>query len=78
VPKLNAELSKIPAGHPVDIGLAVDFVDHAAFEALHGWRENHEKTGGHVDIDETHEEWYTPAKAGTPRAEKSSPRKPKV
>ena len=78
VPKLNAELSTIPSGHPVDIDLAVDFVDHAAFEALHGWRENHEKTGGHVDIDETHEEWYKPARAGTPRAEKSSLRKPKV
>ena len=78
VPKLNAELSKIPAGHPVDIDLAVDFVDHSAFEALHGWRQNHEKTGGHVDIDETHEEWYKPARAGTPRAEKSSLRKPKV
>lgn len=73
VPRLNAELSKIPAGHPVDIDLAVDFIDHAAFEALHGWRENHEKTGAHVDIDETHEEWYKPAKAGTPRQGKSLP-----
>jgi carbonic anhydrase len=78
VPKLNAELSKIPAGHPVDIDLAVDFVDHAAFEALHGWRQNHEKTGGSVDIDETHEEWYRPAAEGNPRDRKSpltAPRK---
>ncbi len=67
VPKLNAELFKIPAGRAVDVDLAVDFVDHAAFEALHGWRENHEKTGGHVDIDETHEEWYRPAAEGKPR-----------
>lgn len=73
VPRLNAALSTIPAGHPVDIDLAVDFIDHAAFEALHGWRENHEKTGGHVDIDETHEEWYKPAQAGTPRKGKSLP-----
>ncbi|MBE7494023.1 MAG: SulP family inorganic anion transporter [Verrucomicrobiaceae bacterium] len=73
VPRLNAELSKIPAGHNVDIDLAVDFIDHAAFEALHGWRENHEKTGGHVDIDETHEEWYKPAEAGKPRQGKSLP-----
>lgn len=73
VPKLNGELSKIPTGHNVDIDLAVDFVDHSAFEALHGWRENHEKTGGHVDIDETHEEWYKPAKDGAPRRGKSLP-----
>jgi len=73
VPKLNAALSTIPAGHNVDIDLAVDFIDHAAFEALHGWRENHEKTGGHVDIDETHEEWYKSAKEGAPRRGKSLP-----
>lgn len=71
VPKLNGALSTIPAGQPVDIDLAVDFVDHAAFEALHGWRLNHEKTGGHVDIDETHEEWYKPAVAGKPRRAKT-------
>lgn len=75
VPKLNAELSRIPAGRPADIDLAVDFIDHSAFEALHGWRENHEKTGGHVDIDETHEEWYGPAKEGKPRSGKSFPGK---
>ncbi len=71
VPKVNAELSRIPLGAPVDIDLAVDFIDHAAFEALHGWRQNHEKTGGHVDIDETHEEWYKPASEGNPRRDKS-------
>lgn len=76
VPKLNAELSRIPAGHPVDIDLAVDFIDHAAFESLHGWRQNHERTGGHVDIDETHEEWYRPARDGVPRQKKSLPRAP--
>lgn len=76
VPKLNEELSKIPAGHAVDIDLAVDFIDHAAFESLHGWRENHERSGGHVDIDETHEEWYKPAKEGNPRKGKEIPGKP--
>ncbi len=76
VPKLNAELSRIPAGQPVDIDLAVDFIDHAAFESLHGWRQNHEKTGGHVDIDETHEEWYKPAAEGKPRSGKSLQRPP--
>ncbi|MEQ1749336.1 MAG: SulP family inorganic anion transporter [Prosthecobacter sp.] len=71
VPSLSAALATIPAGHPVDIDLAVDFIDHSAFEALHGWRQNHAKTGGHVDIDETHEEWYKPATEGKPRKGKS-------
>ena len=78
VPKLNLELSRIPAGAPVDLDLAVDYIDHAAFEALHGWRLNHEKTGGHVDIDETHEAWYAPAAAGSPRAGRSLPRSARV
>jgi carbonic anhydrase len=73
VPAMNAALSTIPAGHPVDIDLAVDFIDHAAFESLHGWRQNHEKTGAHVDLDETHEEWYKPARDGTPRRGKTLP-----
>lgn len=73
VPRLAASLATIPAGHPVDIDLAVDFIDHAAFEALHGWRENHERTGGRVDIDETHEEWYKPAMEGAPRKTRSVP-----
>ena len=70
VPKLMTELSKLPAPSTVYIDLAVDFIDHAAFEALHGWRQNHERAGGKVDIDETHEEWYRPALEGTPRSGK--------
>jgi len=67
VPKLNAELSALPAGGKVDIDLAVDYIDHAAFESLHGWRLNHEKTGGQVSIEEDQEEWYKPAAEGRPR-----------
>ena len=67
VPKLMSELGKLPATSPVYIDLAVDFIDHSAFEALHGWRLGHERAGGTVDIDETHDEWYGPAHRGTPR-----------
>ena len=57
-PKLTEALAKIPAGASVDIDLMTDFMDHAAFEALHNWRVQQEKSGGHVDIDEQHERWY--------------------
>lgn len=70
VPNLTAELARLPTGSDVYLDLAVDFVDHAAFEALHSWRLNHEKAGGKVDIDETHEEWYRPASLGKPRGRK--------
>ena len=67
VPKINYELSTLPAGAVVDIDLDVDFIDHAAFESLHGWRLNHEKTGGKVCVEERQEEWYKPASEGRPR-----------
>ncbi len=70
VPKLTSELAKLPGSSTVFLDLAVDFIDHAAFETLHNWRLNHEMTGGKVDIDETHEEWYRPASEGTPRRHK--------
>ena len=64
VPVLTAKLGTIPPGVPVDIDLMVDFMDHAAFEALHSWRVIQEKTGGKVDIDEYHETWYESAESG--------------
>jgi carbonic anhydrase len=42
-------------------------MDHAAFESLHGWRLNHEKTGGKVSVEERQEAWYQPAAEGRPR-----------
>jgi carbonic anhydrase len=73
VPQLTRELAAIPAGSDVDIDLSVDFMDHAAFEALHSWRLTHERLGGHVDIDERHEDWYRRAEEGRPRDSKSTP-----
>ena len=67
VPKLNYELSSLPAGSVVAIDLDVDYIDHAAFESLHSWRLNHEKTGGKVCVEESQEEWYKPAAEGRPR-----------
>lgn len=75
VPELSAALARIPAGADVAIDLAVDFLDHAAFEALHVWRLNHEQTGGTVDIDESHEDWYQRARDNDPRGKRSVPNK---
>jgi carbonic anhydrase len=72
VPKLNYELSTLPAGAAVDIDLDVDFIDHAAFESLHSWRLNHEKTGGKVCVEESQEEWYKPAAEGRPRCSREA------
>ena len=64
VPRLTQELRAIPPGVAVDLDLNIDFMDNAAFEAIHAWRLDHERLGGTVDIDELHDEWYTMAASG--------------
>lgn len=64
VPRLTQELRAIPPGVAVDLDLNIDFMDNAAFEAIHAWRLEHERLGGTVDIDELHDEWYTMAASG--------------
>lgn len=72
VPKLTRVLASIPQGTAVDVDLRVDFLDHAAFEALHTWRVSHEQRGGVVDIDEVHESWYERSAGGTPPSVKTT------
>ncbi|MFI7444888.1 SulP family inorganic anion transporter [Nonomuraea indica] len=76
VPRLTQELRAIPAGAAVDLDLNIDFMDNAAFEALHSWRLDHERLGGTVTIDELHDEWYTMAAAGARMYPAKSPPKP--
>ena len=71
IPKLTAALESVPPRTHVDVDLMADFMDHAAFEALHDWRLSHERLGGRVDIDELHESWYANAAKGTPQFAKS-------
>lgn len=64
VPRLTSELRAVPAGAAVELDLNIDFMDNAAFEAIHTWRHDHERGGGTVDIDEIHDEWYAMAASG--------------
>ncbi|MEV8634952.1 SulP family inorganic anion transporter [Streptosporangium sp. NPDC051023] len=64
VPRITSELHAIPVGAAVELGLNIDFMDNAAFEAIHAWRQEHERGGGSVDIDEIHDEWYAMAASG--------------
>ncbi|MBB2911852.1 carbonic anhydrase [Streptosporangium becharense] len=76
VPKLTAELRAIPPGAAVDLDLNIDFMDNAAFEAIHDWRCGHERGGGTVDIDEIHDEWYTMAASGARMFPAKTPPRP--
>jgi carbonic anhydrase len=71
VPRLAAELARIPSGSRVHVEMHTDMMDHAAFEALHGWEQNHLKTGGDVVIDELHDDWYHRAVHDQPKAHRT-------
>jgi carbonic anhydrase len=62
VPKVSKALAAIPAGSEVRVDLQLRMMDHAGYEALSAWRQNHEKTGGKVHMDSLHEAW-SPATA---------------
>ncbi|WP_405493247.1 SulP family inorganic anion transporter [Nocardia sp. NBC_00511] len=52
LPKLSAELRKVPAGAEALVEMSVDFIDHAAYEAIQDWAKQHESTGGTVEFVE--------------------------
>ncbi|RJQ79084.1 carbonic anhydrase [Pseudonocardiaceae bacterium YIM PH 21723] len=72
VSKLSRELSQVPAGKDVLIELHVDFMDHAAFAAIHDWQQSQEKSGAQVRVQEVHHSWYHWATRGKPAAKKET------
>lgn len=71
VPKLVSRLREVPRGVDVDVDLHVDFMDHAAFEALHDWEASHLRSGGSVNVVEHREEWYADRRNDAPRLTKA-------
>jgi carbonic anhydrase len=50
LPRLTSVLASVPPGTRATVELSVDFIDHAAHEAIEDWRRQHCRTGGTVDI----------------------------
>lgn len=61
VGRLAHELRRLPPGQHVDMELHLDFLDHAAFEAIKDWRAGYERLGGQVHIEEVHDTWFNHA-----------------
>jgi len=57
VPALITKLGQIPTGAEVHVDLALRYLDHAGFEALHSWQSTHEKLGGKVHLEHLEEIW---------------------
>ncbi|MET7618386.1 SulP family inorganic anion transporter [Streptomyces sp. NPDC005408] len=50
VPRLSRTLGQLPQGAACVIELDGSFMDHAAYEALHGWQASHVAQGGTVEF----------------------------
>ena len=52
LPRLHHTLTSVPPGSRVTLEVSVDFIDHAAHEAIEDWRRQHEASGGTVIVRE--------------------------
>jgi carbonic anhydrase len=50
LPRLTSVLASVPPGTKATVELSVDFIDHAAHEAIDDWRRQHCAAGGTVNI----------------------------
>jgi MFS superfamily sulfate permease-like transporter len=50
LPRLTRVLASIPAGHKVSVTISVNYMDHAAHQAITDWQHQYEATGGTVRI----------------------------
>lgn len=66
LPRLSRVLASIPRGTRVTVEITVDFLDHAAYDAIEEWSRRHRLAGGSVCIDEIGETAMTAATEGPP------------
>jgi carbonic anhydrase len=68
-------LATLPAGQHVTVELHLDYLDHGAFQVIEDWRDAYQKSGGTVDVRETHDGWFARASRGRLGAGRSTPRR---
>jgi carbonic anhydrase len=67
LPTLTKKLAQVPAGADVLVELTVDYLDHAASEAIDDWARQHENGGGTVEFVELGTARRAHATAGPPQ-----------
>lgn len=66
LPWLHHTLTSVPPGARVTLEVSVDFIDHAAQQAIEEWRRQHEASGGTVLVQEVGAVEMSSALAGPP------------
>jgi len=73
LPRVARQLSRLPAAAPVQLDVAVDYVDHAAYQLLDGWTRNRRQAGGRVVVNEIGAPVLSQIRAGRPPARRLRP-----
>lgn len=73
VPRLSRILDRLTPGEHVVLDLTVDYMDQAAFEAVHSWRAGYVAGGGQVEIEEIHDDHFERAAVGRPGSGRIGP-----
>jgi carbonic anhydrase len=50
LPRLTRVLASIPVGHKASVTISVNYMDHAAHQAITDWQRQYDATGGTVGI----------------------------
>ena len=66
LPRLTRVLGSLPVGTAVTVDMAVDFLDHAAHQAIDEWRKQHDRSGGTVHVRDVGAVGFDDAAAGPP------------
>ncbi len=66
LPRLARQLARLPAAAPVQLDLAVDYLDHAAYELLDSWTRARRHDGARVVINEIGTPVLSQIRAGRP------------
>lgn len=66
LPRLTSVLASVPPGTTATVELAVDFLDHAAYDVIDDWRRQHRAAGGTVHIHDLGAVEMHSATAGPP------------
>ena len=73
LPRLTRVLASIPAGKAVTVDLSVNYLDHAAQQAISDWQRQFEATGGTVEIRGMLETGHLARRLASDQAERERP-----
>ncbi|OBH04963.1 MULTISPECIES: SulP family inorganic anion transporter [unclassified Mycobacterium] len=70
LPRLTRVLASVPAGAAVTVDLSVNYLDHAAHQAINDWQRQFEATGGTVEVRGMFETGHLGSRTGDAVAER--------